>query len=61
MISRIIKGILDSYGVDQKMVDKVKAVVDNIDVSETDDQICINISLKTVKIIIEKDIGKGEQ
>lgn len=61
MINRIIKGILDSYGVDQKMVDKVKTVVDNIDISETDDQICVNISLKKVKIIIEKNREKGEQ
>ncbi len=61
MIARIVKGILDSYGVDQKMVDKIKSIVDNIDVQEVGDQILIDISLKKVKIIIEKDKREGEE
>jgi hypothetical protein len=61
MIARIVKGVLESYGVDQKMVDKIKSIVDNIDVQEVGDQICVDISLKKVKIIIEKDKREGEE
>jgi hypothetical protein len=60
MINRIIKEILESYGVDQKMVDKVKSVVDNIDVREIENQIWIDINLKRVRLIIEKDKEKGD-
>jgi len=61
MLSKIIKNTLESYGINQNMVDKVKAVVDNIDVREVDDQIHIEVSLKKLKIIVEKDKEKGEE
>lgn len=55
MISRIVREVLEGYGVDQKMVDKVKSVIDNIDVKEVDDQVWVDLNLKKVRIIIQKD------
>jgi hypothetical protein len=61
MLTKIIKSILEGYGIDQKMVDKVKSVVDNINVEEVGDQVWIDLNLKKVRIIIQKDEEKGEQ
>ena len=60
MIDRIVKSVLESYGVNQKMVDKVKSVIDNIDVREVDDQIWIDLNLKQIRIIIQKEKKEGE-
>ena len=60
MISKIIKGILEEYGVNQKMVDKVKSIVDNIDITEVDDQIWVDVNLKKIRIIIQKDKEEKE-
>ena len=60
MISKIIKGILEGYGVNQKMVDKVKSIVDNIDITEVDDQIWVDVNLKKIRIIIQKDKEEKE-
>lgn len=59
MINRIVKGVLESYGVDQKMVDKIKSIVDNIGIEESEDEITVSVDLKKVQIIIRKD--KAEQ
>jgi hypothetical protein len=55
MIDRIVRSILEGYGVDQKTVDKVKSIVDNIDIQEVDGQVWIDLNLKKVRIIIQKD------
>lgn len=55
MIDKIVRSILESYGINQKMVDKVKAMIDNIDVREIDGQVWIDLDLKKVRIIIQKD------
>ena len=55
MIDRIVRSILEGYGIDQKTVDKVKSIVDNIDVQQVDDQVWIDLNLKKVRIIIQKD------
>lgn len=55
MIDRIVRSILESYGINQKTVDKVKAMIDNIDVREIDGQVWIDLDLKKVRIIIQKD------
>lgn len=61
MISRIIKAILDEYGIDQKMIDKVKSIVDNIDIVESDEEIRISINLKNVNVVVSKEkINEGE-
>ena len=60
MISKIIKGLLEGYGVNQKMVDNVKSIVDNIDITEVDDQIWVDVNLKKIRIIIQKDKEEKE-
>jgi hypothetical protein len=61
MISRIIKAILDEYGIDQKMIDKVKSIVDNIDIVESNEEIRISINLKNVNVVVSKEkINEGE-
>ena len=55
MIDRIVRSILEGYGIDQKTVDKVKSIVDNIDIQEVDGQVWIDLNLKRVRIIIQKD------
>lgn len=55
MISRIIKEVLKSYGIDQGTVDKLKYLIDNIDIQEVEDQVCIDLNLRKVRIIIQKD------
>lgn len=61
MISRIIKDVLKSYGIDQKTVDKFKSIIDNIDIQEIEDQVWIDLNLSKVRIIIQKDKpGEGD-
>lgn len=61
MISKIIKAILDEYGIDQKMIDKVKSIVDNIDIVESNEEIRISINLKNVNVVVSKEkINEGE-
>ena len=55
MITRIVRSVLEGYGINQKMVDKLKSVVDNIDVREVDEEVWIEVELKKVKIVIQKD------
>jgi hypothetical protein len=55
MIERIVTKVLEGYGIDQKMVDKIKSVVDNIEVNESEEDIEINISLKNIRVRIKKN------
>lgn len=55
MINRIIKGIFESYGIDEKMVDKVKSIIDNIDVAQSEKEIEISFNMKNVRLIITKE------
>lgn len=55
MINRIIKGIFESYGIDEKMVDKVKSIIDNIDVAQSENEIEISFNMKNVRLIITKE------
>jgi len=55
MIERIVTKVLEVYGIDQKMVDKIKSVVDNIEVNESEEDIEINISLKNIRVRIKKN------
>lgn len=60
MINKLIKNVLESYGINQKMVDKVKSIIDNIDITEVDDQILIDVNLQKIKIIIQKNKEEKE-
>ena len=52
--SRIIDSILDNLNVSRDTVDKVSSLIEQIDVSETEGEVEININLKNIKIRISK-------
>ena len=52
--SVIIKEIMEEFGVTQEMVEKVKSVIDNIDVQKFEDRTIISIKTKNISVIIDK-------
>jgi|TARA_Y100000356_G_C11165644_1_gene238474 hypothetical protein len=52
--SIIIKEIMEEFGITQEMVDKVKSVIDNIDVQKFEDRTIISIKTKNISVIIDK-------
>ena len=51
--SIIIKEIMEEFGITQEMVDKVKSVIDNIDVQKFEDRTIISIKTKNISVIID--------
>lgn len=54
IVSTIIDKILDRLGISEEMVEKVKTVVDNVDVQKYGDKTVISIDMKTITIVIDK-------
>ena len=52
--SVIIREIMEEFGVTEEMVDKVKSVIDNIDVQKFDNRTIISIKTKNISVIIDK-------
>jgi hypothetical protein len=52
--SVIIKEIMEEFGVTEEMVEKVKSVIDNIDVQKFEDRTIISIKTKNISVIIDK-------
>jgi hypothetical protein len=52
--SIIIKEIMEEFGITQEMVDKVKSVIDNIDVQKFEDRTIISIKTKNISVVIDK-------
>jgi len=50
----VIDKIMDSLGVTQEQVDKVKAIIDMVDVADKGDRVEVVINLKQIKITIDK-------
>ena len=53
--SILIKEIMEEFGVTEEMVDKVKSVIDNIDVQKFEDRTIISIKTKNISIILDKE------
>ena len=53
--SIIIKEIMEEFGITQEMVDKVKSVIDNIDVQKFEDRTIISIKTKNISVVIDKE------
>tara|TARA_Y100000004_G_scaffold194851_1_gene260443 strand:- start:952 stop:1128 length:177 start_codon:yes stop_codon:yes gene_type:complete len=47
--------IFDELGIDGEVVDKLKSIVDNVDVRKEGDKTYIEISMKKVTVVLEKD------
>lgn len=54
IIDGIVKQILDDYGITTKHIEKVKSIINQIEVHEYSDKVTIEIDLKKIKIEIEK-------
>lgn len=54
LTSIVIREVMEELGITQKMVDKAKTVVDNIEIQKLDDRTIISIKTKTISIIIDK-------
>ena len=60
LIDNIINRALSNLGFSKEEVDKVKTILGYVDIRHTQDGIEINIKLKNVKVIIEKDSDEGK-
>mgnify|MGYP001460720944 CR=1 FL=1 len=54
IVSTIIDKILDRLGISEEMVEKVKTVVDNVDVQKYGDKTVISIDMQKITIVIDK-------
>ena len=54
LASTIISKIMGDFGITQEMVDKIKTMIDNVDVQEDENQTTIRIKTKEITVIITK-------
>lgn len=54
LASTIVAKIMGDFGITQEMVDKIKTVIDNVDVEQDEDQTTIRLKVKDITIIINK-------
>jgi len=52
--SVIIDAVMEELGITEEMVDKIKSVIDNIDVQKYGDKTIIEIKTKNISIVIDK-------
>ncbi len=53
--SILIKEIMEEFGVTQEMVDKVKTVIDHVDVQKFNDRTIVSIKTKNISVVIDKE------
>ena len=54
LASTIIAKIMGDFGITQEMVDKIKTMIDNVDVQQDEDQTTIRVKTKEITVIITK-------
>lgn len=54
LASSIIKKIMADFGITQEQVDKIKAIIDNVDVDQTEEATTIRIQTKDITVVISK-------
>jgi len=54
LTSILIKKVMDELGIEQKTVDKIQSIVDNVDITKDGDQTVIEIKLSNIRITIDK-------
>lgn len=54
LASTIVTKIMGDFGITQVMVDKIKTVIDNVDVEQDEDQTTIRLKTKDITVIINK-------
>jgi len=53
ILDSVVQKILDEYGITKQDIEKVKTVIDKIDVSEQDGKTVVEINLKKITITID--------
>lgn len=54
ILERIVDNFLEELNISRETVDKVKSIIEQIDITNTDDGVEIDIKLKRVQIKINK-------
>lgn len=54
IIENVINNVLSKYDITPKDIEKVKSIVDKIEISHVGDSTIIEINLKKLKIVIDK-------
>lgn len=54
IVGTIIDKVMDRFGISEEMVEKVKTVIDNVDIKQHDDKTVISIDMKKITIVIDK-------
>jgi len=52
--SIILDAVMEELGITKEMVDKIKSMIDNVDIRKDGDQTVIEIKLNNIKVIIDK-------
>ena len=54
LTSIVLRQVMEELGITEEMVDKIKSVIDNVDIHKYDDQTIIEIKMKKISIVIDK-------
>jgi hypothetical protein len=52
--SMIIREVMEELGITQEMVDKVKSIIEQVDIQKFEDRTIISVKTKNISIIIDK-------
>jgi hypothetical protein len=53
IVENVINNILEKYNISRKDIDKVKSIVDKVEISQVGKSTIIEINLKKLKIVID--------
>jgi len=54
LTSIVLKQVMEELGITKEMVDKIKSVIDNVDIQEYGEKTIIEIKMKNISIVIDK-------
>tara|TARA_Y100000361_G_scaffold152616_1_gene172480 strand:- start:872 stop:1060 length:189 start_codon:yes stop_codon:yes gene_type:complete len=54
LTSVIIEKVMSEFGITQEMVDKVKTIIDHVDIQNFEDRTIVSIKTKDISIVISK-------
>ena len=55
ILDMFLDKVLKELGINQETVDKLNAIVDNVDVRKEGDKTYIEVSMKKITVVLEKD------
>ncbi len=54
LTSVMLRKVMEELGITQEMVDKIKSVIDNVDIQKYDNKTVIEFKLKNITVVIDK-------